>query len=602
MPQPWEMDWSSQKQSAPEQMPWEKDWSGQSDQSQQGDFLHPAKPAPGSGWLGALERIGQYPRIFLGELLDAGETLGKVSRGEIDVTNPEAIKAATTIAQVGGPAGEFAGTGGQIARRALSPGASNPAEVVPSAGLQAAQTAVDVGQPLPAGIVSETPAVKAFTQGFRQVPLVGPTITEGVQSTVRATGRKVGDIAEELGGGTVPDRATIGANTRTKLQEVIDKNNDEISDAYKDLRQNHIKSNMFASPANTKQALDEIKAKRWSAGKANVSSGLADVENLVTSGRSFDGMVRARSDIGAAIGANFRNPNPGFPTGDMKKVYAALSKDMRAAVTNPNNIRPTSNAADAMASFTNANNIAKDIINRNKNLQSLLNIKNDEGIVGSVINAARSKTGNARLLGELRNQMAPEDFEKIVSIGLNELGHTDQGFSLARFGRAWDDMSPSAKGILIRDPGHRKALDDISQLGSFLKDADKYRNTSNTAHAAGVTGALVALAEAFKEPDKIGPMLAGLAGGYGLSKILGRPASASALRKWLTIAKDKASGRYGPVKASAALGLATRNLQNNLPEPAQAEPARHEPLRVTVHPKVQSRAPSGNVYPPPLRP
>src|SRR6266853_577901 len=52
-------------------------------QPAQGDFLHPVKPA-GTGLGAVLERIGQYPRIALGQIIDAGQTLGEVSRGELD--------------------------------------------------------------------------------------------------------------------------------------------------------------------------------------------------------------------------------------------------------------------------------------------------------------------------------------------------------------------------------------------------------------------------------------------------------------------------------------------------------------------------------------
>lgn len=565
----------------------------------QGDFFHPVKPAAGSGWRGALERITQYPRIFLGDVLDAGETLGKVSRGELDAAHPDAIKAASTIAQVGGPAGEFAGTGAQITRRALSPGGANPAQVVPSAGMQAAQTAVDVGSPLPAGIVSETPGVKAFTQGFRQVPFVGPGITEKVGETVKHAGGRVGGIAEELSGGPVADRATVGASTKDALEQVIQDNKSKIDDAYSDLRTNHINPDAMASLPRTESALKGILRDRGIAGMVNPESGLGDIANLVDKGTSFNGLQRARSDIGSQIDADTINPHPGFHGGDMKLLYRAMTADMEGIAR----YHAINDPEEAAAAFRSANSTAQDLINRNTTIGKLIGkAGNDQGMLGRIINAGREKTGNARLLAHLRQQMPAEDFNRIAGIALDELGRTDQGFSLNRFSTGWGGLSPSAKSVLFADPAHRKALDDIANLGSFLKDADKYRNTSNTAHAGGVIGGLMTIFEAAKDPEKIPAILGGLAGGYGISKVLARPASASALRKWLTVAKDKASGRYGPAKASAALALATRNLQNNLPESAQAEPAKREPLRVTVHPKSQSRAPSGGAYPQPLQP
>lgn len=559
----------------------------------QGDFFHPVKPAPGSGWRGVLERLTQYPRIALGEIGDAFHTLGQVSHGQIDATSPEAIKAATNLASVMGPAGEFAGTGAQIARRA-GLGKMQPAEAAPS-GIEAAQTAADLGSPLPAGIVSDTPGVKAFTQGFRQMPFVGAGITEKVGQTVRAAGSRVGDIAEEMSGGSVADRATVGAQTRQSLQDVIADNNAKIGEVYNDLRTNHINPEGTAPLPSTTTALNAIKAERIKAGQ-NPSAGLGDIENLISEDRDFNGLQRARSELGSQLEADRQNPNPGFYAGDKKRLYAAMTNDMANVVRR----NALNDPGEAIAALQTANSTAHELINRNAAISRLIGkTTSDEGIAGKLINSAKEKGGNVGLLAELRGQMPREDFEKISGIVLNELGHNKSTgeFSLNQFVSNWNKMSPSAKSTLIADASHRKALDDIAGLGHFLKDADKYRNTSNTAHAVGITGALAYLAEHATDPHALGTAAAALAGGYGLSKILARPASASALRRWMQAAAKAPQTRFATARSAAALSglsIATRNLLNNLPETTQSTQAqqsqRRQPLRVTVHP--QNVAPS----------
>lgn len=610
-------------------------------QPPEGDFFHPIKPAAGSGWGGVLNRLTQYPRIAVGELLDAGHTLGRVASGEIDAASPEAIGAAQTAVQVANPASPAYRTGTQIARKAFSPGSENPIfnpisepsvtglqsatvigrqpfmpEGAPlpgnfNPGQQAAATAADIGAPLPAGIVSSSPGTQAFTQGFRQVPFVGPTITHKVGETVKAAGEKVGDIAEELSGGFVGDRRSVGAVTRNALQDVIDQNNDKISDLYGDLRQNHIIPQQYGKLPETGAILKQIKADRQKAGM-DQSVGLQDIEKLLKSGRGFDGLVRARAEVGKQVRLSANNPNPGFNAGDYKRLYGAMTRDMDSVVRS--SARTTSSPDQASAAFQLANSTAEDLIKKNANIQKLLNNTSDEGMLGNILSKGRGAPADTRLLGEIRGQLPTEDYNRLSGIFLHELGHTEQGFSLNKFSRAWKEkISDSAKQTLFTEPAHRKALDDIADLGSFLKDADKYRNTSNTAHGAGVAGTIVGLGHLASQASEgewksILGELAGLAGGYGISRILGRPVTASSLRRWLETARDVQIGRWGPassIKSRVALSNATRNLVTNLqgmkdlitPSGTGASsdnqtPAR-EPLRVTVPVgnKLQDRVP-----------
>jgi hypothetical protein len=565
---PWEQDYGEAQAPAAGAMPWEKDYGRAAPAEDKGTFLHPKKPT-GTGWRAALERITQYPGIALGQINDAGETLGKVSRGEIDATSPEAIKASTDFAMMASPGAEAAGTGAQLARRAglgkVAPGAPTPGFRPPPPNMETAQTAADIGAPLPAGLVSNTTGVPAATQAARQLPFVGQNIDDRVAATIGAAGGKVNEIATDLTGGHVPDRAVAGANTRSSLESVIESNNGKIDQTYNDLRTNFIEGHKFAALPNTRTALDAVIKNRRSAGIAKPEAGLDDVTNLLTSGRSFNGLVRARSQVGKVIGLAKNNPNPGFDVGDFKRLYAAMSGDMENVVRA--NARTGVNPVEAVAALRSANAGADEIIGHNANIQRLLNVKSDERLVGSVINSANDKTGNARLLYQLRNQMPKQDFEEIVGVGMSELGHnpaTNQ-FSLNKFAKGWNDMGDFAKSTLISDPAHRKALDDIAKLGGFLKDADKYVNTSNTGRAATLGGLIGAggTALASMDPAKILGVL-GIAGGGALTaKILARPATASALRKWATIAADKNTGRWGPARQSL-YGIATRNLLTNL--------------------------------------
>jgi hypothetical protein len=557
MPMPWEQDYGGAPQApaAAGAMPWEKDYGEAKEAAPKETLWGHIRDK----WIGGAASA----------IADAATLPRDVYQGKVDPMSSEGRERALGLASMVLPGAEVGGTAAQVARRA-GLGKVNPGEVTPefrptTPNIEAAQTASDLGKPLPAGIVSDTTGVQPLTQAARQLPLVGSQIDERIAGTIDAAGKKVGDISSELTGGTVPDRAVAGANLRPSLQQVIESNNGKIDQTYDDLRNNFIEGHKFGALPNTRTALDTIIRNRRSAGLANPEGGLDDVTNLLTSGRSFNGLVRARAQVGKVIGLAKNNPNPGFDVGDFKRLYAAMSGDMENVVRA--NARTGVNPNDAVGALRNANSAADEIIDHNATIQKLLNIQSDERLTGSVINAAKDKTGNARLLYQLRNQMPKQDYEDVVGVGLSELGH-DSGtntFSLNKFSKGWNDMSDTAKGFLIADPTHRKALDDIAKLGGFLKDADKYTNKSGTGRATAVAGVLGAGAGALAslDPMKMLGVLGTAAGGYGMTKILARPATANTLRKWATIAADKNTGRYGPARASL-YGLATRNLITNL--------------------------------------
>ena len=560
-----------------------------------------------------LGRIGQYPGIAVDQIVDAFKLPGEVYQGKVDPYSPEGRERVLNAASVALPAGEFAGTGAKIARRAAelarpppqaplslySPTGQvigttvpaphlptpNPDYIAPSPGIEAAKTAADLGAPLPTGLVSENRATQALTQASRSLPLVGAKIDQRVGSTIENAGGAVKDIAENLSGG-VPDRATAGAQLRPSLEGVIADNNVKIDHAYQSLR-GVIDPNAVSPVPATAVALKRIMSERVASRMKTPESGLQDIINLTNNGASFDGLQRARADVGKIIGLAENNPNPGFNVGDFKRLYAAMSGDMERTVRANATVHPDV-AASALG---DANKVAADLVERNKNVQRLIGRNRpDEGIVGSIINAAQGKSGNARLLGELRAQMPKDDFEQIAGVALSELGHNPATgeFSLEKFGTAWRKLGDTAKSALFADPAHREALDKIANLDAVLKQSDKYINKSGTARAEMIgkavagAGALATAIMSGNVPVVMSTLAAG-AGGYGLAKYLARPATASALRKWATVAQDQATGRYGTGKA--ALALASRNLMTNLrdvPGFNDAESAPAEPLRVTV--------------------
>jgi hypothetical protein len=134
----------------------------------------------------------------------------------------------------------------------------------------------------------------------------------------------------------------------------------------------------------------------------------------------------------------------------------------------------------------------------------------------------------------------------------------------------WDKVSPEAKDILF-EHGHKNLLEGISNMGKWIKGGEKYKGHSNTGHALALFEILDQVGHAVTHAFAGNPMPAaklagGATAGYGLARMLARPATASAVAKWTRAAQLY---RMSPSARNRALvNIATRELVNNLGVPA----------------------------------
>jgi hypothetical protein len=433
----------------------------------------------------------------------------------------------------------------------------------PSAGIAAATTANELGAPLPRGLASDSKVMQSTTKAAQQLPLVGPKIGEQAAKTVEAAGGAVGDITNQMTGG-VTDRASSGAAMRPAIKDVIENNNSRIDESFSSLRKMLDQSEPVAELPTTEKVLKGIINEREAAGHTNPASGLENVQNLVDKGATFDALQRARSELGSQL--KFGVANPGYNAGDLKRLMTSTKSDMENVVRQ--SAKEGVNPEEAVQALRDAHTTAGPLMEFNKTLEKLTGIQKDESLIGSLTQAAQNKTGNVKILAQLRNSMPKQDFEQIGGVALAELGHnvSTGKFSLNQFATKWEGMGDRAKSILF-SPEHKQSLDNIAQLGRHLKDADKFANTSNTAGSAawgkliaGGAGAVAALT--YGDPTKLVAGLASVGGGLFLAKQLAKPATASSIEKWTRAAVLAEHGQSAT--RMAAFRMSTRNLLNNL--------------------------------------
>ena len=446
-------------------------------------------------------------------------------------------------------AGFGAATGGVFG------GAFGPRVRAPNGALErAAQTAEELGAPLPRGLVSPSRGVQQITAATRSLPGVGPQIGAAVHRTEQAAGQRIENIAGGMtragAGRDVADEAV-----RSGLQSVIDRNKADIDALYSAVRAKVHPSTPIDLP-QTATALQNVIARRAAKKQINPQQGLEQVINAAKdpAGITMEGARGLRQDLREA--GDVLNPHPGYNDADFNRLTQALSGDLKVAA----------HRLGAGKEFDAAESRFKVLAEHNRQLAKMVRAPGETAI-GKAIGAAREKGGYVRMLQQMRQSMPPEYFEHIGGQILHELGSASAtgDFSLSRFVTGWNKLSRPAKEALF-SPEHLRDINNIVGMGEQIKGslAVSHANTSHTATPIIMFDIAERVVESVAEGHFIGA--AGVVGsgaaGAMLARWLASPAKASAMRAWGD-AYQNMQQRSTPVR-SATFNFATRRLAHTL--------------------------------------
>lgn len=464
--------------------------------------------------------------------------------------------------QIAQQAGESALVGaptGALLNAALGPRIIGTAA---TPGQRAAQTAADLGAPLPRGVTSDRPFIQSTTAKLRSVPFAGEKIGERVAGTQEAAGQRVSDIADQMAAGAT-DRAAADTLVRPALQQVVDNNKQAIDAAYNGVRGMIDQDARFTMP-RTDAALNAIMRERVAAGWQNPAQGLEQFRT-VAGGATFNGAHRARVDARSA--GDVLNPNPGYNAADFNRLTKAMTADLREMVRAAAQ-QKGSNPRQAVAAFDAAEKQFGELADQNKLLNRLANARG-EGSIATLLGAAKEKGGDLKLLAQLRQKMPAQSFDLLGGTLLSELGRNASTgeFSLAQFVSNWNRVSDGAKRTLF-SPEHLRNINDIVGMGEHIKGALRYSNTSHTA-------SVLVLLDLAKDAALLGADIA--SGGLGLGSAVGAgtsvglwglthwlasPAKTASMAAWMRSYRALALERT-PARA-AAFKIATRNMANTI--------------------------------------
>jgi hypothetical protein len=200
-------------------------------------------------------------------------------------------------------------------------------------------------------------------------------------------------------------------------------------------------------------------------------------------GIDFQTLRAVRSDVGK----NLKDPLGSGATASqnvvMKRVYGALSTDMGNVASGVSD--------DAAKAISRADTFKRAYEQTaTKTLDKILKFDADEKAYNFLMSS--SKDGGSSLI-KLRKLFTPEEWDDVSASVLNQLGNNpafgENSFSISKFVTNYNKLAPEAKDALFRGGRYKeasKALDDLTDLMTTLKDAGRYENTSNTAGALQV--------------------------------------------------------------------------------------------------------------------
>ena len=508
-----------------------------------------AAPAQRSQWdlfKAGISAIAQDPKKLLevGPLKGVREAVslpGQAYEGQLpaypsDYT-PEQMDAAQGLAGMitpGAPSGLMP-RGPGMARVAAEEAAA--AARPPSPGQDMLARAAGLGiEGVPTFVASDSRATQALGQAARQNPLAGGIIEKAADKFTGSLERSAGEISAGLTPARGLDKAGLGEKVRTALESATENISEVNHRAFTSFK------NRIEPTKPVKEALEPIQnvladvvARRQQAGETGLGH-LQPVANLLQreGGPSFEGLQRARSRIGKAIDFDARMGG-GMEQGDLKQVYGALTEAMERAVRGSAKKDPEA----AVSALRAANTAFAESTGNMRSLSQALKSPADEAIVNQVLGMAGEKTGNAKRLIQLQQDIGPENMRMLGSHVLDMAGGPKE-WSATRFSTAMDKLSNTAKSVLFGDS--RKAVEDLHAIaGRWAEQESKFANRSNTGRAATLVGGTGLLSAGLVTHPiaTVASAAASAVAGVTLGHLLSRPATAR-----LAVQTARAAERY----------------------------------------------------------
>ena len=346
----------------------------------------------------------------------------------------------------------------------------------------------------------------------------GKTVIQGIESTLgripgaigvmrekamkqqSEVGAKVKEMAEKLS--KVKEPTVAGAGIQRGVEDVFIPRARAIESGLYNRLDESIPKFKPVKAKNTYAALEELSRPIEGAPALSRNQMLTSQEITALKNDLESDLLNAQGDIPfsalkglrSKIGEKLSSVNllSNIPQGAYKKIYGAISEDLREAAKE--------SGADALTALNRANKYTRSLHERMDKLQGFINKNEPERIYRAAFEG--TELGATRLRAVMQS-LPKQEQKAVASAFISKMGKALPGqqdelgdvFSTERFLTNWNKLSPEAKQVLFNRFGsdYRKNLDKIAETASMIREGSRVlANPSGTA-AAGVQPATLAV-------------------------------------------------------------------------------------------------------------
>lgn len=461
--------------------------------------------------------------------------------------------------------------------------------------------------PIPNMVAGNT-TERALAGGLAAIPYAGAPVVKAWDEGLFGLGRARDTATERLG---APGNFNAGSAIRARVTDWIENaatpDNVLISEMYRRVgdRVRDVPANLQNLRNLQKELLDE-KARTTTGAHDGALRLIQDMLDLkkFPQGMPYRDLLTKRMEIGARMKGDIA-PEPGTSQPTLKRIYAAMSEDMKFA------LRRGGGKAGERA-WLEANDAARQVAKERELLEAVIGKRGEvapEKVIERLRGMARSRSGDVTRLQLLKRIATPGEWSDLAATIADDLGRSPKNgeFSVHRFTSDYGKISDRAKDLLFGEV--RVALDDIALVAQqFERLYTSSFNTSKTGTANAVLAlitnpyALIGGATAAAlNPLSLGGTAAvtgiGLRGGRSMAFMLAKPAVAreasKVFRAYYNAATAARKGAEEVARREAGLGNAIRSYSlalaaetgGNAAEIQRALMAEIDRLRSTAGPK-----------------
>lgn len=403
------------------------------------------------------------------------------------------------------------GTVGGGALGVVAPYASQFARILGRKSSGAAPEAAErLGVDLPSYIASENQSINRFGETLKNIPGSGNKISEANMRLQNQMSITADNVADAYGRGSP---YSAGTAVEKAANEGWTGRATEISNRLYDAVDNMVDPQVLTPLNATREAVAGLTARSNEAAIAGGNRAADQVRvALSRDGLTYNGLKNLRTHI--------RELKETSPSGDLNKIYDALSIDLRSAAQNSGGDR-------ALTAFDRANTYYANMSQKKEQLRRMLGTKTEEGIYHNILGMAGDGKGAALdRLRSLRSSVPADVWDDVAGTAISRMGRSPNGeFSAQRFLSDYSKLSPEGRNILFASTTKKElatSLDDLATVSRRMQDFKQFSNSSGTAQ--NITGTAITAAF-FNRPVET---LKTVVGGRILANSLAKPTTVKA--------------------------------------------------------------------------